>query len=280
VIFLDLENYIKKKFPISSENKFTFYYYQSQIADAKNSYKNIFKYLNQKSKILEVGGGLHFLSNYLAYLNYNITSIEPGGFRREIDEMRKKFLQFKERKLVIKNINLEKYSKTDEKFDFIFSVNVLEHTKNIKNHLIKQSKLLRNSNSLCYIRCPNYSFPYESHFNLFHIPFLEKLTFNFFYKKKLINIYSKRIYLEMINSLNFNCSYFKIKKLGLNIKFINPSDEIFLRLETDLQFRRRIFSNKLIYFFYKIIKLLDLSKLINSKVFLCFFPYLVFIQKK
>lgn len=216
----------------------------------------------------------------MAYLNYNITIIKPGGFRKEIDEIRKKFLEFKEKKLVIEDINLEKFSKSDEKFDFIFSVNVLEHTKNIKKHLTKQSKLLRNSNSLYYIRCPNYSFPYESHFNLFHILFLEKFTFNFFYRKKLTNIYGKRIYLEMINSLNFNCSYFKIRKLGLKIKFINPSNEIFLRLKTDLQFRKRIFSNKLIYFFYKIIKLLRLNKLINSKIFLCFFPYLVFIQKK
>ncbi len=143
-----------------------------------------------------------------------------------------------------------------------------------------QSKLLRNSISLCYIRCPNYSFPYEFHFNLFYIPFLEKLTFKVFYKKKLINIYGKRIYLEMINSLNFNCSYFMIKKLGLKIKFTNPANEVFLRLKNDPQFRKRILSNKLIYFFYIIIKLLHLRKLINSKVFLFFFPYLVFIQKK
>jgi len=277
---LDIEKYIKDKFPLKYKDKFSIYHYKSQVADAVNTYKNISKYLNKNSKILEVGGGLHFLSNYLAYLKYNITSIEPGGFRREIDVMRKKFLELKEKKLVIRNLNLEKFSKTDEKFDFIFSVNVLEHTKNIKKHLSAQSKLLRNSNSLCLIRCPNYSFPYESHFNLFHIPFLEKLTFNFFYKKKLINIYGKRIYLEMINSLNFNCSYFKIKKLGLKVKFINPANEVFLRLKNDPQFINRILSNKLIYFLYKIIKLLHLNKIINSKVFLCFFPYLVFIQKK
>ena len=103
MLYADLDTYIKK-IPISCENKFSLYYYQSQIADAKKNYKNIFKYLNKKSKILEVGSGLHFLSNYLAYINYNITSIEPWGFRKEIDDMKKKFLEFKEKKLVIKNI--------------------------------------------------------------------------------------------------------------------------------------------------------------------------------
>jgi hypothetical protein len=277
---LDIENYIKHKFPIKNKDKFSVYHYKSQIADAISSYKSISKYLKKNSKILEVGGGMHFLSNYLAYLNYNVTSIEPGGFRREIDVMRKNFLVAKEKKLVIRNLSLEKFSITDEKFDFIFSINVLEHTKNIKKHLKAQGKLLRNSTSLCHIRCPNYSFPYESHFNLFHIPFLEKLTFKFFYKKKLINTYGKRIYLEMINSLNFNCSYFKIKKLGLKIDFVNPADEVFLRLKSDSQFRKRVLSNKLINFFYIIIKLSNLNKFISSKIFTFIFPYLILNQKK
>ena len=44
-------------------------------------------------KILEVGGGLHFLASYLSSKGYNITSIEPGGFNNSVNIMRKNTLK-------------------------------------------------------------------------------------------------------------------------------------------------------------------------------------------
>jgi len=283
---LDIQTYLKKKFPIDSligksPDKYSLYYYQNQLADAVNGFYNIKKYLKKKSKILEVGGGIHFLSNYLAYLKYHIISIEPGNFRKEIDLIRRKILKSKEERLIIKDTDLETYSRdNNNKFDFIFSINVLEHTKNINSHLLAQNNLLKNGKSLSHVRCPNYSFPFESHFYLFYIPFLPMLTFKIFYQKKLINLHGKERYLAIINSINFDCSYFKIKKLGFDIKFFNAFNDIFTRLKKDDQFKKRILSNKLIHFLYKIILFLNFNKIFNllMPTFLC--PYLIFNQRK
>lgn len=283
---LDIKNYIKKKFPRENligkfPDKYSSYYYENQVADAINGFFNIKRFLNKKKKILEVGGGIHFLSNYLAYLKYDITSIEPGGFRKEIDLIRKKIIKTKEKKLIIKNVALESFSKNNSgEFDFIFSINVLEHTKNINSHLFAQNNLLRNEKSLSHVRCPNYSFPFESHFYLFYIPFFPRQTFKIFYQKKLINLHGKQRYLDIINSLNFDCSYFKIKKLGFRIKFFNAFNDIFSRLSKDQQFRKRILSNKLIFLLYKIIIFLNFDKIFYLLIptFAC--PYLIFNQRK
>jgi 2-polyprenyl-3-methyl-5-hydroxy-6-metoxy-1,4-benzoquinol methylase len=50
-------------------------------------------------------------------------------------------------------LHLENFD-TDEKFDFIFSMNVLEHTEDIKIHLQSCLGLLKDKNSLIYIQCP------------------------------------------------------------------------------------------------------------------------------
>jgi hypothetical protein len=283
---IDIKTYIQTKFPREDligkfPDKYSSFYYENQVADAVNGFYNIKKYLKKDKKILEVGGGIHFLSNYLAYLKYNITSIEPGGFRKEIDLIRRKIIKSKEKHLIIKDVTLEKFSTdTNNKFDFIFSINVLEHTKNINLHLLAQNNLMKNTRSLCHVRCPNYSFPFESHFYLFYIPFLPMQTFKIFYQKKLLKLHGKERYLSIINSINFNCTYFKIKKLGYKIRFFNAFNDILTRLAKDEQFKKRILSNKLIYFAYKVILFLNLNKIFIFLIptFLC--PYLIFNQRK
>ena len=73
---LSIKDYIEKKFPhkilIKKNYKKSLWFYENQKADAINGYYFIKKYLNKKKKILEVGGGIQFLSNYLAYLKYYI----------------------------------------------------------------------------------------------------------------------------------------------------------------------------------------------------------------
>ena len=43
-------------------------------------------------------------------------------------------------------------------------MNVLEHTKNITEHLNCCINLLKDKDSIIFIQCPNYTFPFEPHF--------------------------------------------------------------------------------------------------------------------
>tara|TARA_B100000989_G_C19383234_1_gene402515 strand:- start:111 stop:809 length:699 start_codon:yes stop_codon:yes gene_type:complete len=221
------------------------------------------------------------LSNYLAYLKYDITSIEPGGFRKEIDSVRRKILKFKEPNLKIKNNYLENISNEyQNKIDFAYSINVLEHTKNIKKHLSSVNQILKDEKSICHIRCPNYSFPFESHFYVFFIPTLPLFTFKILHEKKLIKKYGKRLYFSTLNSLNFGCTYFKVKNLNQNLFFLNTLDDIFLRIEKDKVFKKRILSNKIISFTYSLIKNFGLKKLISFIYPNLLSPYMVMNLKK
>lgn len=52
----------------------------------------------------------------------------------------------------------------DHKFDFIFSINVMEHLKDPYTVLIQMSKALESGGEYRFF-CPNYDFPYEPHFS-------------------------------------------------------------------------------------------------------------------
>ena len=177
---MKISDYINKNFPLKNllfqndknyESKKN--YYQNAKADSIYCYRVISKFLDKKNKkILEVGGGIHLLTNYLEVEGYDITSIEPGGFTGYTDDLRKKILN--KNKLNIFTTSLENF-KTDDKYDFIFSMNVLEHTRDIENHIKGCLKLLKDDNSVLFIQCPNYSFPFEAHFYEFFIPFFRSL---------------------------------------------------------------------------------------------------------
>jgi hypothetical protein len=66
-----------------------------------------------------------------SFLNqeYDVTSVEPGGFTDYTNELRNKILS--KNNLDVHTTTLENFN-TDDKFDLIFSMNVLEHTKILK----------------------------------------------------------------------------------------------------------------------------------------------------
>ena len=279
---MEIKDYIEKNFQFKT---FVFQndknlediknYYQNAKADSIHCYSTISKFLNKNSKILEVGGGIHLLTNYLNEEHY-ITSIEPGGFTGFTDDLRNQILD--KNKLNVFTTTLENF-KTDEKYDFIFSMNVLEHTKDINLHIKSCLKLLKDENSILFIQSPNYSFPFEGHFYEFFIPFFPKFTFEKIKKNKLIKKLGEKKYHNLLNHLNFNCTYKNIKKLGLKIDFKHPIKEIFERINSDEQFKKRVLSNFFVKMTYNFVIFFKIENLIFKIFPKLIAPYLIFIIK-
>jgi len=234
----------------------------------KSIYINIKKYLRL--------GGIHLLTRFL-HQHYDITSIKPAGFTGFTDELRNKILE--QHKLKVHTTTLEKFI-TGAKFDFIFSMNVLEHTDDIKEHIASCMNLLKDEYSLICIQCPNYTFPFEPHFYKFFIPFFSNFTFATLRRKKLIKELGKDRYENILNNLNFDCTYFKIKKLNFAIKFIHPLKNIFDRVDQDSVFRERLLKNLLVRLCYKIIIFLRIKKIITYFFPIFLTPYLIMEIKK
>lgn len=251
-------------------------YYQNAKADAIHCYQFIKEHLDENKKILEVGGGVHLLTSFLNQ-KYDVTSVEPGGFTDYTNELRNKVLS--KNNLKVHTNTLENFN-TDERFDLIFSMNVLEHTNHIEQHIKSCINLLKDEKSILFIQCPNYTFPFEPHFYKWFIPFFPKFTFQILNKKSLIKEFGKKNYENIFNNLNFDCTYFNIKKLNLPITFINPLKNIFDRLDSDSIFRKRIFKNKIVCIFYKIIKFFKIQRLFILLFPKCLIPYLIMEIKK
>jgi 2-polyprenyl-3-methyl-5-hydroxy-6-metoxy-1,4-benzoquinol methylase len=251
-------------------------YYQNARADAIHCYQSIEKYLHKDKKILEVGGGIHLLTSFL-HNDYDITSIEPGGFTGFTDDLRNKVLN--QYKLKVYTTTVEKFT-TDAKFDFIFSMNVLEHADDIKQHITSCMSLLKDEHSLLFIQCPNYTFPFEPHFYKWFIPFLPNFTFATLRRKKLMKELGNARYENILNNLNFDCTFFKIKKLNFPIKFIHPLRDIFERINQDKIFRDRLLKNLSVRLCYKIIIFLRIKKILIYLYPISLTPYLIIKIKK
>lgn len=255
----------------SFEKKEAEQYLQNAIADANFTLNKIEPYINKNIKILEVGGGIHLLSTFLHDSGYRITSIEPGNFIFFVERLRENILK----ELDLKNIytcKLEEFN-TDEKYDFIFSINVLEHTESVVEHLNSQTALLSDTKAKVLVRSPNYNIPFDPHFYKFFIPFFPNFTYKKVLKKKLIKDLSQKKYYDILNSLNFDCKYSVINKKFNIKKTYNPFNEIFERLENDKDFNNRILQNSLINNLYKFISKFK-TKLFNF-IPKRFYPYLI-----
>lgn len=126
------------------------------------------KQLQVGACILEVGAGSMILSCQLASEGYEITSLEPIG---------EGFSHFSQLRLIVldqasklghcpKLISIPAEEITDKsKYDFAFSINVMEHVKNVELVIERVVTSLRPMSNY-HFTCPNYLFPYEPHFNI------------------------------------------------------------------------------------------------------------------
>ena len=191
-------NFLKKEYLKKGGAKQFFEAYANEGIFGFNENKS---YFSKKKSILEIGCGGGLLSSYLYNVGYDITAVDSHnrGFgnlfelAKTVQEVNKNF------KII--NSDLENF-RPDRKFDFIFAVNVLEHVYDFRVFIKKLMKLI-NPYGKIVIMCPNYSFPYEGHFN---IPIIinKNLTYRIFCKH--IKNKKKHIYwdpIECWNSLNW-----------------------------------------------------------------------------
>ena len=139
------------------------------------------------SRVLEVGSGIGLLARHISLQGYSVTALEPsaGGFEfmRQLQKHISGIVQYKSlADFVETDIPIESFSAT-KKYDYIFSINVLEHVLDVNGALDSMLDLLNPGGQLRII-CPNYSFPYDGHFN---IPFIinSKYTYRIFSKRIL-----------------------------------------------------------------------------------------------
>lgn len=119
------------------------------------------------ARVLEVGSGIGLLSLFASSTVPSMTSLEPesSGFKK-MSTFRKVILEsWTEEPLPQFENALIQDLKQDENFDFIYCINVLEHVPKPEGLVSEIYRRLRpGGTAWCVL--PNYSFPYEQHFEI------------------------------------------------------------------------------------------------------------------
>jgi len=221
---------------------------------------------------LEIGCGsgilLSMLSHRFDTLTFN--GIEPfGGSFSPLRELGK-IVKLSE--ILIKNKTYEQFNPTI-KFDLIYCVNVFEHVHDWRDFLLKVSKWITQKGKIV-ILCPNYGFPYESHFRI-PILFNKSITYRIF-KKFIINFEQKNNQVGVWESLNFvrksEILYFLKSQSKLRlIDDLSIMNDIVERVSKDKEFRGRQNIISMIALISKKFGLLGLLKLFPNLM-----PYMKF----
>jgi SAM-dependent methyltransferase len=149
-------------------------------------------------EVQEVGAGSCILSAYLAGKGLHVTAVEPLGPEFDFfSVLQNRVLEFCRRK----EIELRVVRATGEqfnlpgRFDVAFTINALEHMRDPLLTIDNMYNSLRPG-GVALIHCPNYTIPFEVHFNVFLVT-----------RSKLINewLYRSRIsqYPKVWDELNF-----------------------------------------------------------------------------
>lgn len=119
-------------------------------------------------RILEIGAGSLLLSCQLVREGFDVTALEPiGDGFSHFGQMRQLVLGAAHSQGCCPKILDRPAEALDaaNRFDYAFSVNVMEHVNDVAGVLEKVGKSLAVGASYRFT-CPNYLFPYEPHFNI------------------------------------------------------------------------------------------------------------------
>jgi len=226
------------------------------------------KKIRKNGKVLEVGCGSGILLAMLSqkFDGLIFDGIEPfGSGFNSLQELKDLNTIVKDNNISIKNVSYEKFN-TRIKYDLIYCVNVFEHLNDWRKFILLATEWLSKDGKVV-ILCPNYGFPYESHF---HIPIIINKTLTFSIFKKSIIKQEKDMRIEGTwKSLNI-----VKKKEVLHFIKSNPSlelvddisiiDIIVKRFTKDKEFRKRQMLMGIIALFIQRIGILKILKLFPS----------------
>lgn len=129
------------------------------------------------ASILEVGAGLMLLSSQLIREGFTVTALEPIGTGfSAFAELQAIVLAYSRGRGIAPRIlacNVEDLEEA-RRYDFAFSINVMEHVDNVPGAVRRILDGLRPGATYRFV-CPNYSFPYEPHFDMLTL-FSKRLT--------------------------------------------------------------------------------------------------------
>jgi SAM-dependent methyltransferase len=134
--------------------------------------------------ILEVGAGLMLLSCQLAKEGFRVVALEPVGEGfSSFSELQKLVLAYAEKQGIAPDVLPIPVEQLDQesRFDFAYSINVMEHVGNFAVALETVGRAIRPGSEYRFI-CANYLFPYEPHFNI-PILFSKSLTEKLFRRR-------------------------------------------------------------------------------------------------
>ena len=144
----------------------TFLTYQNEALAARKFLDRSLVELNAGAEILEVGGGITALAIQLASEGFNVTTVEPVGEGfSDISFIIQIFSHIAIKENVPFNFIGSPIEEChfSQQFDFIFSINVMEHLKDPYAVLMQMNNALKPGGKYRFF-CPNYDFPYEPHF--------------------------------------------------------------------------------------------------------------------
>lgn len=184
--------------------------------------------------ILEIGAGAGIVSACLHMAGAHVTMVEPsqGAFSHQ-EKIYTALHAHLGITIPLITTPIEEISAEHAQYDFIFSINVLEHIMNLPAAFSVMSSLLKDDGMMFHI-CPNYFVPYEPHVGALLVPFFPDLSLRF----------SKKIAQHPVaNMLNF-ITVGTIKKLakrnGLSVRFYKDMMyRSFMRLQYDREFQKR-----------------------------------------
>jgi SAM-dependent methyltransferase len=223
------------------------------------------------ARVLEVGSGSGILLSHIK-LNYPelvVQGIEPIG--SGFDSLNAYHESLKDMGAPIERCGYEDI-KSSEKFDLIFLINVFEHLPDWIDFLgFVKSKLIKNGT--CIILCPNYGFPYESHFRIPLI--LNKNITHRVFKNYIEKFEAKQDCKGLWDSLNFvRWSQVKkaCRKIGIDCEFDGSViRQMIDRLDYDNEFHKR---QKVMGKIAKVIGKSGLLSLITQPFFNTINPYM------
>jgi 2-polyprenyl-3-methyl-5-hydroxy-6-metoxy-1,4-benzoquinol methylase len=247
-----------------------FLIYANEALFMYNLIKQDLEKLNENDEILEVGAGIFLLCCQLKKQGYNITALEPNanGFSYFYN-IQKIIIDYASDGGFLPPV-IKTYAENlseENRFKFIYSMNVMEHVSNIETTLEKIFNALSSGGYYRFI-CPNYSFPYEGHFG---IPIIINKKITKFIMSRKIKKYKLPEGNKLWESLNWiNISKIKkiCKKLHSKPNFNSEITNIYLNRVINDKFFRTRHSSFFVKFLVKIMFILKFIGIFNLIKFL------------